>query len=262
MRQECILVVHDDHLVREVVSLAFRDAYEVRQATTGVQAIGIVRRDRVSVVVLDYRLPDADGLQMLSEIRSARPDLPVIMVTGYGSEAVCAAAFKLGVRDYLPKPFTVFQLRRSVASALAHRDDGGERASVGRAHGLCGTPPRTDRPEIAIEKAVALIQQRYWDQLTLSGLAREVGVSKYRLSRRFHAVTGVTLRGYLLRARLEKAKVLLSTTRDHITEVALAVGYGDLPRFDKLFKRYTGVTPSVYRERGASATARERATAT
>ena len=109
-----------------------------------------------------------------------------------------------------------------------------------------------DRPETAIEKAAVLIQQRYWEHLTLPALAREVGVSQYRLSRRFHEVMGVTLRAYLLQARLEKAKDLLATTREQITEVALAVGFSDLPRFDKLFKRYTGVTPSAYRDRAGS----------
>lgn len=56
--------------------------------------------------------------------------------------------------------------------------------------------------------------------------------------------------------------MLLATTRDQITEVALAVGYGALPRFDKLFKRYPGLTASAYRERGAPPTPRERATGT
>jgi AraC-like DNA-binding protein len=60
---------------------------------------------------------------------------------------------------------------------------------------------------------------------------------------------GVTFRAYLLRLRLEKAKALLATGGFSITEVAQMVGFGDLPRFDKLFKRYAGVTPSAYRHR-------------
>jgi two-component system response regulator YesN len=72
-------------------------------------------------------------------------------------------------------------------------------------------------------------------------------MSKFHLSRRFREEVGVTFRTYLLRTRLERAKVLLTRTQDSITEVAHAVGIGDLPRFDKLFKRYTGLTPSAYR---------------
>jgi AraC-like DNA-binding protein len=60
---------------------------------------------------------------------------------------------------------------------------------------------------------------------------------------------GISFRAYLLRVRLERAKHLLAHRRASITEVAQAVGFGDLPRFDKLFKRDTGVTPSTYRSR-------------
>jgi two-component system response regulator YesN len=277
MRRECILVVDNDQAVHEMVALTLRDACEVRHARTGAQAIGIVRRDPVAVVVLDYRLSDCTGLHILSEMRAARPDLPVIMVTGYGSEALRASAFKLGIRDYLAKPLNAFRLRRSVYGLLSTARDGARRTSADRAHEPWEGPSAEDRRETAIEKVAVLIQRRYWEHLTLPGLAREVGVSKYRLSRRFHEVMGVTLRGYLLWARLEKAKDLLATTREQITEVALAVGYGDLPRFDKLFKRYTGVTPSAYRDRtgrdrtgpagdaahpAAAPTARESATGT
>ena len=72
-------------------------------------------------------------------------------------------------------------------------------------------------------------------------------MSKCRLSHRFHEVLGITFRDYLLRVRLERAKVLLANGHASITEVAQNVGFGDLPRFDKVFKRYTGVTLSAYR---------------
>lgn len=248
MRRPCILVVEDDQGVREAVSLSLSDAFDVKQATTGERAVRIVGREPVAAVVLDYRLPDRTGLEVLSDIRSARPDVPVIMMTGYGSESICASALKLGIRDYFPKPFSVFELRRSVRHILSMDRQGGAEASADQEREP-GTMPLPRQPDMAVQKAAILIQRRYWERLTLSGLAREVGMSKYGLSHRFPKVMGMTLRGYLLRTRLERAKELLASTRDHVTEVAMAVGFGDLPRFDKLFKRYTGVTPSAYRDR-------------
>jgi AraC-like DNA-binding protein len=76
-------------------------------------------------------------------------------------------------------------------------------------------------------------------------------------------VVGVTFRDYLLKVRLERAKVLLAAGHLSITEVAQDVGFGDLPRFDKMFKRYTGFTPSAYRSstlRGAATTSKDSAT--
>lgn len=98
-----------------------------------------------------------------------------------------------------------------------------------------------------IQRAMGLIQQRYWDNVSLSTLARQVGMSKYRLSHRFREVVGVTFRDYLLNVRLERAKALLATDDVSISEVAQKVGFGDLQRLDKVFKHYTGSSPSAYR---------------
>jgi YesN/AraC family two-component response regulator len=201
-----------------------------------------VRRDRVDLVMLDQRLPDRTGLDVLIELRAMRPSLPVVMLTGYGSEWVCAEAFKLGATDYLQKPLSAVDLVAAVQRILSPGRDGGDPRGN-------NDPPdagaaRFCRP---IQRAMGLIQQRYWERLSLADLARQVGMSRYRLSHRFREVLGVTFREYLLKVRLERAKVLLAAGHLSITEVAHDVGFGDLPRFDKMFKRYTGLTPSAYR---------------
>jgi two-component system, response regulator YesN len=242
-----ILLVDDERRLREVVALFLSESYDVKQASTGAEAMAILQRDPVVAVVLDYRLPDRSGLEVLTEIRSARPSVPVVMMTGYGSETLCASALRLGVRDYFPKPVNVNDLleavRRLVSESSDDEDDDDE---VPIQLPMAQRAP-TGELELSIQKAMGLIQLRYWDNLSLAGLARELGMSKFHLSRRFREEVGVTFRTYLLRTRLDRAKVLLTRTQDSITEVAHAVGIGDLPRFDKLFKRYTGLTPSAYR---------------
>jgi AraC-like DNA-binding protein len=91
------------------------------------------------------------------------------------------------------------------------------------------------------------IQIRAADDLSLADLARELGVSKYHLSYRFKKAVGVTFRSYVLRARIERAKGLLQDGHQSVTDVAFMVGFNDLARFDKLFKRHMGLTPSAYR---------------
>ena len=241
-----VLLVEDDLAVGRVVTQFFSDVYDVRQARTGAGALAILRREAVDAVVLDYRLPDLTGLQVLAEIASAWPSLPVVMMTAYGSESLCASAFKLGVRDYFPKPVHLEDLLGAVQGLLsaASGDEPIGQAETAAASQLRHSLPVTD---LHIHKAVTLIHQHYWDHLPLGRLAREVGMSKFWLSRRFKAVMGVTFRQYLLRVRLQRAMLLLSNPSLSITGVAHEVGFGDLPRFDKLFRRYTGVAPSVYR---------------
>ena len=249
MRQQ-VLLVDDERKLREVVTLFLSDAYDVKQAATGAEAINILHHEPVAAVVLDYRLPDRSGLDVLTEIRSAHPRLPVVMMTGYGSEALCVSALRLGVRDYFPKPVNIGDLleavQRLVSEAAASGAGPGDGLGVEASLPVARRTPSSEL-ELSIQKAIGVIQLRYWDNLSLAGLARDLGMSKYHLSRRFKEAMGVTFRGYLLRTRLERAKVLLSRSQDSITEVAHTVGFGDLPRFDKLFKRYTGLTPSAYR---------------
>ncbi len=244
-----ILLVDDERRLREVVALFLSDAYDVKQAATGAEAIAILHRDPVVAVVLDYRLPDRSGLEVLTEIRSVRPEVPVVMMTGYGSEALCASALRLGVRDYFPKPVNVGDLLEAVRRLVSEATPGEPGDEVVAVQQQVAHRAPSGDLGLSIQKAMGLIQLRYWDNLSLAGLARELGMSKYHLSRRFKEEVGVTFRRYLLRIRLDRAKELLARRQDSITEVAHAVGFGDLPRFDKLFKRYTGLTPSAYRTR-------------
>jgi two-component system, response regulator YesN len=237
-----ILAVDDDAIIPEIIRSFLGQSYEVTTATTGVEALARVRRGRVELVVLDHRLPDRTGLDVLIELRSTHPNLPVIMLTGYGSEWICASAFKLGVADYLQKPVSAVDLVAAVQRILLPGLARGEPLSESH------LPKLPAPPSLPIQRVIGVIQQRYWDQLSLAALARQVGMSKYRLSHRFRDTLGVTFRDYLLKVRLERAKVLLSAAgRVSITEVAHDVGFGDLARFDKVFKRYTGFTPSAYR---------------
>jgi two-component system response regulator YesN len=237
-----ILAADDDPTLQDVLAFFLGQEYEVRPATTGADALARVCHAPVDLVILDHRLPDSTGLDVLTELKSIRPSLPVVMLTGYGSEWICAAAFKLGVADYLQKPVNALDLVGVVHRILPPGPESGD--------SLRGSPMlRGLRAPLCtpIQKAMGLIQQRYWDKFSLSELARQVGMSKYRLSHRFREVLGVTFRDYLLRVRLERAKVLLTADEVSISEVAQMVGFGDLPRLDKVFKRYTGLTPSAYR---------------
>jgi len=247
-----ILVVEDDPNVRDLLLDLLGAMHEVRPASTGAEALAILKAEELALIVLDYLLPDRTGLEVLAEIKATRPSLPVIMITGYGFEWLRASAFRLGVREYFPKPFDVRDLlhavRRILSGPLPTRERDDSARVVGRHRDLLPRPSAR-RSDVVILKGLTLIQERYGDRVPLSELARELGVSKYTFSRRFRRVIGVPFRDYLVRLRLEKAKALLRTRHVSITEVAQMVGFGDLPRLDKLFKRYTGVTPSGYRHR-------------
>jgi DNA-binding NarL/FixJ family response regulator len=113
-----VLLVEDDDAVRDTLVLFMADVYDVESATTAAQALAVLRREPVAVVILDHRLPDRSGLDTLPEIHSLRPGVPVVMMTGFGSEMLCVSAFRQGVQDYLPKPVNRRDLLAAVSRAV------------------------------------------------------------------------------------------------------------------------------------------------
>ena len=85
-------------------------ASKKNQAPTQEQA-GLQRADRPDVVFLDVQMPGSDGLQALDRIRAREPDLPVIVMTAYGTVKTAMEAMRLGAFDYLGKPIELSQIR-------------------------------------------------------------------------------------------------------------------------------------------------------
>ncbi len=120
MRQEkpSILIVDDEASIREVLCLSLENQYEVKQAENVKQALEILNSAEISVVISDLRMPDEDGLSLLKKIQENHPNMPVIMMTAYGSTQDAIDAMKLGAYDYLIKPFQLDILYTTIKKAL------------------------------------------------------------------------------------------------------------------------------------------------
>jgi AraC family transcriptional regulator len=109
-----------------------------------------------------------------------------------------------------------------------------------------GGPGSSVRP--AVLRAIDSIQQRYFEPITLSGLAAEVFVSPFHFARVFAQATGVTPGRFLTAVRLFEAKRLLLTTSLTVSDIVCSVGYSSVGTFTSRFSRAVGMTPTQYRE--------------
>ena len=120
-----ILLVDDEpevlHLVTRILSA---EGTVMLEARTGAEALGVARRTRLDLVILDIKLPDMSGTEVLRRIRGIDPGVPVIMVTSYGSVETVRTSMELGAFDYLTKPFDNREVRRVAREALASRAGG------------------------------------------------------------------------------------------------------------------------------------------
>lgn len=114
-----ILVIEDDEAIRcGVVDALELDGYQVSQADCASTGIAAVGQSECDIVLLDLVLPDGDGLDVLAEIRSVRPKLPVIILTARGEEPDRVRGLRLGADDYVVKPFSVQELTARIEAVL------------------------------------------------------------------------------------------------------------------------------------------------
>lgn len=120
VNKHTILVVDDEPGICEILQTALSsDGYRVHKALGGTEALRIldVLKD-VDVVILDLKMPERDGIGVLREMKRRRPQLPVIILTGYGTLDTARQAMSLGAYDFLTKPFDLDVVRETVREAL------------------------------------------------------------------------------------------------------------------------------------------------
>lgn len=119
MTEATILVVDDDAGIRTVVRQALlRAGYAVRTSDTAAGMWKLIEEDVGDVLITDVLLPDANGLDMIPLVAAKRPNLPIIVMSSQNTLSTAVRATEQGAFDYLPKPFDLDELIRSVKSAI------------------------------------------------------------------------------------------------------------------------------------------------
>jgi two-component system, NtrC family, sensor kinase len=121
MGMETILVVDDNKQIGNFMARTILPSlgYQTLVAYDGATALDIVRKNQVSLMLLDFQLQETTGLEILRRVIKEGYNIPTILVTAEGSEQIAVDAFRLGVQDYLTKPVDAENLDAAIARALA-----------------------------------------------------------------------------------------------------------------------------------------------
>jgi DNA-binding NtrC family response regulator len=118
-----VLIVDDDDVLRDLLARELaRSGHRVAQARTGAEGLARVREDEPEVVLLDLRLPDEPGVDVLRRMREERPAVEVVVLTAHGTVDTALAAMKLGAFDYLRKPCHLQELELTLERACERRN--------------------------------------------------------------------------------------------------------------------------------------------
>ncbi|MCF7805214.1 MAG: sigma-54 dependent transcriptional regulator [Candidatus Marinimicrobia bacterium] len=114
-----ILVIEDDETMRSGIETVLRKSgYTIESAADGNTGSRLYRETQPELVITDLKLPGKSGMDLLQEFKASNPDVPVILISAYGTIDIAVNALKLGARDFIAKPFTIDELRTKVEHVL------------------------------------------------------------------------------------------------------------------------------------------------
>jgi len=121
MKKAQILVVDDDPVVRRSCERILGEDYDLRVADSGSEGLSLLAAEPFDLALVDLKLPDVCGMDILRQAPDRFPDLPIIIITGYSTIKSAVEAVKMGAFDYVAKPFTPDEIEATVEKALRQR---------------------------------------------------------------------------------------------------------------------------------------------
>jgi DNA-binding NtrC family response regulator len=118
MIKRTILIAEDEEKMRRVLEVNLQDQYQVLLARDGKEALRLFKENEVNLLLTDMKMPEKDGLTLLHDVKRLRPEIPVILITAYGTIESAVNAMKEGAADYLLKPIKMEEVELVIDRAL------------------------------------------------------------------------------------------------------------------------------------------------
>ena len=183
-----ILIVDDEADLRNLLASVLEDLYEVVQANNGAALQKAFSQPQPDVVLLDVKLPDADGLELLPQIKKRWPDTEVIVLTGHGTISMAVEAGRGGAYNFLSKPFENQKLLADVKCAIERKEQNAENNTLRRAlETMSGTASPIFR-SAAMQDVVRTVERIAPSDVTIL-ITGESGTGKEVIADLIHALS-------------------------------------------------------------------------
>ncbi|WP_024866052.1 response regulator transcription factor [Butyrivibrio sp. FCS014] len=249
-----VMIVDDEKYVRMGIKTetdwALIGCEVVAEASNGLEALELAEEVRPDLVVSDIRMPKMDGIELAEKLTEKYPGVKVIFLTAYNEFEYARQAIRIGVSDYLLKPFQDGELEASI-QRLLHLHPNAPASNSELEEQLIPLKRKEEVANRYVQNAITYIEEHYPDvDFSLGKLAESMSVSEGHISRLFKSETDQSINNYLTRYRIKKAMDYLKDVNVKVYEVAEKVGYQDIAYFSNTFKKLVGKNPSDYQTKG------------
>lgn len=244
-----VLIIDDNNGMRAYLRSILKDRYNVSEAADGSQGLEKARHEVPKLIVCDVMMPVMDGLEFTRQLKEdiATSHIPVVLLTARSLPEQREKGYETGADSYLTKPFSGQVLLSRIDNLLRSRTllrslFSGDKAEAAEEERLCS------QDKTFVTRLREIIQQHLADSdFSVERLGEEVGLSRVQLYRKVKVLTGKTPVELLRKARLMKARTMVTTTDRSIAEIAYATGFTSPSYFNKCFKDEFGVSPGGMR---------------
>ena len=264
-----VLIADDEQIERMVLRKTLEkhmgDLCQIYEAANGREALELYREKGIQIAILDIEMPGINGIQAAEEIRRNDPDCCIIFLTAFDEFSYAKRAIRIRAMEYLLKPYQQNELLSVLEEAVRlteKRLESEQRPAVPEFD--ISPAPELSAPADSEEEEgygrIAAVSRRieeylsshYMEDISLQDAAEAMNYSEVYFCRLFKQCFSCNFTSYLTQIRIERAKQLLASPTANIKDIGEAVGYGNPNYFAKVFKRYTGTTPTEYRAEHAN----------
>ncbi len=247
--KKTVLIVEDNAELRSYIKKELAAVYKVIVAENGKEGIEKANKTIPDLIITDVMMPLVDGYELCEKIKSnlKTSHIPLLMLTAKGMEVDRIKGIDAGADVYLKKPFNMRVLRSHTKQLITSRQllftkyfTGIQQKELPK--------QTTSLDKQFITKVLDYIHKNMEDpKLNVENLAEELLLSRSKLYRKIKALTGDTANEFLRKIRLEKAKTMIETSEDTISEICYKVGFSSPSYFTKCFKKHFGILPTEIR---------------
>ncbi|MFC4776769.1 response regulator [Paenibacillus sp. GCM10023252] len=251
-----VLLVEDERealqYIRGIINWKDYGFVVVDEARNGAEALQKIRDIQPHVVFTDIIMPEMDGVELLKQARSTGYEGRFVMLTCMNEFEYARQALEYGASSYMLKlsmdQLTLVDVLAKITRELQEQHRHQQALSIMKHAGPQPNGRMTDHS--GINRIIQYVQQHYPEVITLQLMAELVVMDASYLSDLFKKKTGVSLIHFVQQTRVDAAKLLLQTTDLTMREISEQVGFANENYFNKIFKRWTGDTPTVYKRNG------------
>lgn len=248
-----LLVVDDNDDLRIFLTKNLQNRYAVLMASNGVEALELLKKNDIEMVISDIIMPEMDGLELCKQIKNNQQwsHIPVILLTARGNLQSKLEGLEYGADAYIEKPFSIVFLQAQISNLFSNKE---------RIRQSFANTPLMQYKSIANNRADEEFLNKLNDLIDtnidnvdfcVDDLAQALNMSRSSLHRKIKGLSGIAPNDFIRLYRLKKAAVILSQNEYKVNEICYLVGFNTPSYFAKCFQKQFGMLPKDFQRKCA-----------